>query len=189
VLHRGHIMQLLSSFSKHSSCIHFEQSADVHCTHSCNRLPSQRSSSYAPKQTAHSFIEISWFWMPSEDFSSLAFLEVVPLALFCFNLSSLSLAFCCFNASFSAAFFSRSAAFLALSSAFFFFSSSRCALFNSRSCFLFSLASSSSLFFLYFSSIIASDCALVRTLALFGVFCLLLPGRGVLLIGLGLYPG
>ena len=170
-------MYISPLLSRQLMCIHFPQSGSVHCIHSCTNRPSIKSSSYSPKQVAHSLLEISASWSPP-------LLLLVCLLLFslfanfssafrCLS-ASLASAFFLLISSLSSAFFCLSACFLSRSTAFFFFSSSYCILFSSLSLFLCSLASACSFFFLSFSSIKAIAVALVKTRGPFDsflVFC------------------
>jgi len=117
----------LLSVLRQLACIHFPQSVSVHCIHSCTNCPSIRSSSYNPKQTAHSPLEISASCRPtSRSLFLLAWFSL--LASFSSALRRLSAsrdsAFFLLFSSLSCAFFFLSACFFCLSSAFSFFSSS-----------------------------------------------------------------
>ena len=123
----------LLSVSKQLICIHFPQSGSVHCIHSRTNCPSIKSSSYRPKQAAHSLLVISASCSPP-------LLLSVCLLLFSLfsNFSSAfrsrsasrASAFFLLISSLSSAFIFHSACFFCRSIAFFFFSSSLCILFS-----------------------------------------------------------
>ena len=162
--------RLISPLLSVSRCIHFPQSGSVHCIHSCTNWPSIKSSSYSPKQVAHSLLEISASCSPP---------LIVRLLLFSL-FADFSSAFRRLLASLASAFFffisSLSCLFLSLR----LFSLSLFRLFYSSSSlrilFLLSLSASVALlpllisFFLSFSSIKAIAVALVKIRGPFDAF-------------------
>ena len=134
-------LQLFSSVERQVQCIHFPQASKLmHWNQSFFSTPSMISSSYAPKQAAHSFEDISADCKPLSAALTCCLPVLVRfyLSAACFCWSSAFLFFVAplclalrFLSSFSSAFFFCSASLFSFSSAFRIFSCSLCCFFSS----------------------------------------------------------